>query len=64
MSKRGKWAFEKKENAEAFTKTNGGALVSFDDVIKATYNDMYEDTKMIREKRKMMKQGQMMEHKH
>ena len=64
MSKRGKWAFEKKENAEAFVKTNGGALASFDDVIKAAYNDMYEDTKMIREKRKMMKQGQTMEHKH
>jgi len=64
MSKRGQWAFEKKENAEAFIKTNGGALASFDDVIKAAYNDMYEDTKMIREKRKMMKQGQAMEHKH
>jgi copper chaperone NosL len=64
MSKRGKWAFEKKENAEAFIKTNSGMLASFDDVIKAAYNDMFEDTKMIREKRKMMKQGQMMEHKH
>jgi nitrous oxide reductase accessory protein NosL len=64
MSKRGKWAFEKKENAEAFIKSNGGTLASFDDVIKAAYNDMYEDTKMIREKRKMMKQGQTMEHKH
>jgi nitrous oxide reductase accessory protein NosL len=64
MSKRGKWAFEKKENAEAFIKSDGGTLASFDDVIKAAYNDMYEDTKMIREKRKMMKQGQTMEHKH
>jgi len=65
MTKRGKWAFEKKEDAEAFIKANGGALTSFDDVIKAAYTDMYEDTKMIRDKRKMMKQGHGgMEHKH
>jgi copper chaperone NosL len=63
MTKRGKWAFEKKDDAEAFIKANGGALTSFDDVIKAAYNDMYEDTKMIREKRKM-KKAQIMEHKH
>jgi len=65
MSKRGKWAFEKKDDAEAFIKTNGGSLSSFDDVIKAAYMDMYDDTKMIRDKRKMMKQGHGgMEHKH
>jgi copper chaperone NosL len=64
MTKRGKWAFEKKDDAEAFIKTNGGALTSFEEVIKAAYTDMYEDTKMIREKRKMMKQSHGMEHKH
>jgi copper chaperone NosL len=64
MTKRGKWAFEKKDDAEAFIKTNGGTLTSFDDVIKAAYTDMYEDTKMIRDKRKMMKQSHGMEHKH
>jgi copper chaperone NosL len=63
MSKKGKWAFEKKDEAEAFIKTNGGALTSFDDAIKVAYNDMYEDTKMIREKRKM-KKAQSMEHMH
>lgn len=63
MTKQGKWAFEKKEDAETFLKTNGGKLSSFDDAIKAAYADMYEDTKMIREKRKMMK-GHSMEHKH
>lgn len=60
MTKKAKWAFEKKENAEKFIKENGGKLASFDEVIKASYEDMYGDTKMIREKRKMMK----MEHKH
>jgi copper chaperone NosL len=64
MTKRGKWAFEKKDDAEAFIKTNGGTLTSFDDVIKAAYTDMYEDTKMIRDKRRMMKQSPGMEHKH
>ena len=64
MSKRGKWAFGKKENAENFIKSNGGTPASFDDVMRAAYNDMYEDTKMIREKRKMMKQKQTQEHPH
>jgi copper chaperone NosL len=59
MTKRAKWAFEKKEDAEAFVKENGGKLASFDDALKASYDDIYEDTKMIRERRKMRK----MEHK-
>jgi copper chaperone NosL len=53
MSKRGKWAFEKKEAAENFLKTNMGRLVSFEEAMKAAYEDMAEDTKMIRERRKM-----------
>jgi nitrous oxide reductase accessory protein NosL len=56
MTKRGKWAFEAKDSAEAFAKENGGALVGFDEIMKATYEDMYADTKMIREKRKAMRQ--------
>ena len=63
MTKRGKWAFEKKDDADAFMKANGGASSSFDEVIKEAYNDMYEDTKMIREKRKMKKGHGAMEHK-
>jgi copper chaperone NosL len=63
MSKQGKWAFEKKDAAEAFVKSNGGTLTSFEDAIKIAYTDMYEDTKMIREKRKM-KKAQSMEHMH
>ena len=50
-----KWAFEKKTDAEKFIKGNGGKLATFDQVMKASYEDMYADTKMIREKRKMMK---------
>ncbi|HSB06284.1 MAG TPA: nitrous oxide reductase accessory protein NosL [Thermodesulfobacteriota bacterium] len=55
MTKRAKWAFEKKEDAEKFTKENGGDLATFEQAIKATYEDMYQDTKMIRERRKMRK---------
>jgi len=65
MTKRAKWAFESKADADAFIKENGGKLASFDEAIKAAYEDMYADTKMIREKRKMMKQMKVPEeHKH
>ena len=55
MSKNAKWAFAEKADAEKFIAANGGTLASFDEAMKATYEDMYADTKMIREKRKMMK---------
>ena len=61
MTKRAKWAFEKKEDADKFVKENGGAMATFDEAMKAAYEDMYTDTKMIRERRKMKKQ-KMMEH--
>jgi len=53
MTKRPKWAFAKKADAEAFIQTSGGSLAMFEDAIRASYEDMYEDTKMIRERRKM-----------
>ena len=52
MSKRAKWAFEKKADAEAFIKQYKGTLADFETAIKTSYEDMYSDTKMIREKRK------------
>ncbi len=65
MSKRGKWAFAKKDDAEDFIKTNGGVLAEFEAAMKAAYEDMYADTKMIRDKRKMKRsQMKMEEHKH
>lgn len=65
MSKRGKWAFAQKEAAEAFMQQNGGSLADFETAMKAAYEDMYTDTKMIRDKRKAMKmQQKMQEHKH
>lgn len=55
MTSRAKWAFGDKSAAEAFIKTGKGTLGTFDDAIKSAYEDMYKDTKMIRNKRKMMK---------
>jgi copper chaperone NosL len=55
MSRRAKWAFEKKEDGEKFIKENGGAIATFEDAMKAAYEDMYADTKMIRDRRKMKK---------
>jgi len=52
MTMRAKWAFAKKGDAEAFIKENKGKLATFDEAMKATYEDMYKDTKMIRDKRK------------
>lgn len=63
MTRVAKWAFEKKSDAELFISQNGGELSSFETAIKAAYGDMYEDTRMIRERRKM-KKIKPMEHAH
>jgi copper chaperone NosL len=62
MSKRGKWAFASEADAQAFVKINRGNSATFEEAMKTAYEDMYEDTKMIRDKRKM-KRMQMMEQK-
>jgi len=53
MTSNPKWAFETRLTAERFIKENGGTLASFDASIKAAYEDMYQDTRQIRERRKM-----------
>jgi copper chaperone NosL len=57
MTKRAKWAFESKEDAEKYVKENGGEIGTFEMAMQKTYEDIYADTKMIREKRKMMRKG-------
>lgn len=52
MTARAKWAFADKTAADQFVQENGGLVVNFETAIKAAYEDMYRDTKMIREKRK------------
>jgi len=53
MSSRAKWAFEKKTDAEAFIAANRGILATYEDALEAAYDDLYNDTRMIRERRKM-----------
>lgn len=53
MTGQAKWAFATRAAAERFVKENGGALAGFEEAIKASYEGMYQDTKMIRENRKM-----------
>ena len=55
MTKTAKWAFADRAPAEKFVQENGGSIAAFDDVMKASYESMYSDTKMIREKRKIKK---------
>lgn len=55
MTRRAKWAFADKPAAEKFAAENGGELVDFEAAINAAYQDMYQDTRMIRMKRQEMK---------
>jgi copper chaperone NosL len=59
MTKNAKWAFAKKEDAEKFRLENGGRIAAFDEALEASYKDFAADTKMIREKRKMMRKKMM-----
>jgi copper chaperone NosL len=52
-----KWAFAGRDAAEAFIRENGGRLATFDEAMAAACGDLYQDAKIIRERRKMrMKQ--------
>jgi nitrous oxide reductase accessory protein NosL len=64
MTKKAKWAFASKEDADKFMKENGGTAANFEQAIKTSYEDMYDDSKMIREKRKKMKEMKAGGHQH
>lgn len=55
MTARAKWAFLDRNAAEKFTQAHGGGIVTFDEALKSAYEEMYQDTKAIREFRKMMR---------
>ena len=42
MSIRGKWAFERKEDAEGFMREFGGSITGFRNVMTAAFEDMWE----------------------
>jgi len=54
MTANAKWAFETKAGADEFMKNHGGRPANFGEVIKAAFDDMYQDTLMIRKKRKLI----------
>jgi copper chaperone NosL len=51
MTIRAKWAFEQRSEAERFTKRYGGQIATYDDALKASFQDMYQDVKVIRQRR-------------
>lgn len=55
MTKRGKWAFEKRAHAEKFIEEHGGKAANLEEVMEATYADMHKDSKMLRSKLKLRK---------
>ena len=55
MSKKSRLAFSDRSQAEAFMKEHGGSIATFDEAIDDTYDEMWDDIKMIREKRAKMK---------
>ncbi|WP_211221629.1 nitrous oxide reductase accessory protein NosL [Desulfocurvibacter africanus] len=58
MSARAKWAFADDKAAREYMQENGGQMATFDEAIKASFEDMHEDTRMIRERRKAKRMKQ------
>ena len=52
MTRRAKWAFRDSEAAALFRKNHGGQEATFDDVIRAAFEDMRADTLMIQQRRR------------
>lgn len=52
MTRRGKWAFADQTGADTFMAENGGEQTTFETALQAAYTDLYEDTRMIRDRRK------------
>jgi len=57
MTARGKWAFATREAADRYAAANGGKVISFDEAMRAAYEDMDRDTKAIRERRKARREA-------
>ena len=53
MTSRAKWAFATSQGAEGFIKEHGGTMTTFEASMNAACEDLYQDTRMIRERRKM-----------
>ncbi len=53
MTERAKWAFKSKKEADEFIRQNGGEHVVFEQALEAAYQDMYTDSKVIRNRMKI-----------
>jgi copper chaperone NosL len=51
MTSRAKWAFSKRDDALRYRERYGGQTATFDEAMKATFYDMYADSKLIRQRR-------------
>lgn len=56
MTKRAKWAFGSNSAAEAFVENHGGRVTDFDNAARAAFEDMYDDVRMIRQRRRSMRE--------
>jgi len=54
MTKNPKWAFAKKEDAQAFIKEHGGELATYETALRTTYNGMADDTSYLHDTMKNM----------
>lgn len=57
MTLRAKWAFEKKADADAFVREHGGRVGTYEDAMKATFEDMYQDIQAVRKGTKERRKG-------
>lgn len=55
MTRRAKWAFASRADADAFVTANGGSPGVFSVAVRSAFEDMYADLQMIREKRQKMR---------
>ena len=49
MTNRPKWAFQSRRDAQEFIATYGGRLTDFDEAMKASYEDIYEDMRALKD---------------
>ncbi|HTG02127.1 MAG TPA: nitrous oxide reductase accessory protein NosL [Nitrospirota bacterium] len=50
MTLRAKWAFANESDAAAFIRDHGGRQATYDEALKATFEDMYTDIKAVRQR--------------
>ncbi|HYG70621.1 MAG TPA: nitrous oxide reductase accessory protein NosL [Anaeromyxobacteraceae bacterium] len=52
MTARAKWAFADRARADAFVREHGGTVATFDEAVRAAFADLYDDTRLARDRRR------------